>query len=44
MEEGDAFDAGIISGVEDSRQGDGKEGRTREVPEDDVPGEYRDEG
>jgi len=43
MEEGNAFEAGVISGVEDSRKRDGKEIRTREVPEDDVPGEYLDE-
>jgi hypothetical protein len=43
MEEGNAFEAGIVSGVEDSRERDGKEVRTREVPEDDVPGEYLDE-
>jgi hypothetical protein len=43
MEEGNAFEAGIVSGVEDSRDRSGKEVRTREVPEDDVPGEYLDE-
>ena len=43
MEEGNAFEAGIVSGVEDSGGRDGKEVRTREVPEDDVPGEYLDE-
>lgn len=43
IEEGNAFEAGIISGVEDSREREGKEVRTREVPEDDVPGEYLDE-
>jgi hypothetical protein len=43
MEEGNAFEAGVVSGVEDSRERDGKEVRTREVPEDDVPGEYREE-
>jgi len=42
-EEGNAFEAGIVSGVEDSRDSEGKEVRTREVPEDDVPGEYLDE-
>ncbi len=42
MEEGNAFEAGVVSGVEDSRGRDGKEVRTREVPEDDVPGEYLD--
>jgi hypothetical protein len=43
MEEGNAFEAGVVSGVEDSRERDEKEVRTREVPEDDVPGEYLDE-
>src|SRR5579864_2398331 len=43
LEEGNAFEAGIVSGVEDSRAREGKEVRTREVPEDDVPGEYLDE-
>ena len=43
VEEGDAFEAGVVSGVEDSRERDGKEVHTREVPEDDVPGEYREE-
>jgi hypothetical protein len=43
LEEGNAFEAGIVSGVEDSRGREGKEVRTREVPEDDVPGEYLDE-
>jgi hypothetical protein len=43
LEEGNAFEAGVVSGVEDSRNREGKEVRTREVPEDDVPGEYLDE-
>jgi hypothetical protein len=43
LEEGNAFEAGIVSGVEESRGREGKEVRTREVPEDDVPGEYLDE-
>jgi hypothetical protein len=42
MEEGNAFEAGIVSGVEDSRGRGEREVRTREVPEDDVPGEYLD--
>jgi len=40
LEEGNAFEAGIVSGVEDSRGREGQELRTREVPEDDVPEEY----
>lgn len=43
LEEGNSFEAGIVSGVEDSGEREGKEVRTREVPEDDVPGEYLDE-
>jgi hypothetical protein len=44
LEEGNAFEAGVVWGVEDSREREGKEIRTREVPEDDVPAEYLDEG
>jgi hypothetical protein len=40
VEEGQAFEAGVISGVEDAPEG---EVRTREVPTDDVPDEYLDE-
>jgi hypothetical protein len=43
LEEGNAFEAGIVSGVEDADNADEKEVHTREVPEDDVPGEYLDE-
>jgi hypothetical protein len=43
MEEGNAFEAGVVAGVEDAAGHDEKEVRTREVPEDDVPGEYLDE-
>jgi hypothetical protein len=42
LEEGNAFEAGVVSGVEDSGKREGKEVRTREVPEDDVPEEYLD--
>jgi len=40
LEEGQSWEAGIVSGVENA----GAEGevRTHEVPEDDVPDEYRD--
>jgi hypothetical protein len=41
-EEGNAFEAGIVSGVEDAPDADVSEVRTREVPEDDVPEEYLD--
>lgn len=43
VEEGNAFEAGIVSGVEDAGERGMREVRTREVPEDDVPGEYLDE-
>ncbi len=43
MEEGNAFEAGVISGVERAGEREGREVRTREVPEDDVPSEYLDE-
>ncbi|HSY01769.1 MAG TPA: hypothetical protein VK819_06420 [Acidobacteriaceae bacterium] len=41
-EEGNAFEAGIVSGVEDAPDPDVSEVRTRQVPEDDVPEEYLD--
>ena len=40
LEEGNAFEAGVVWGIEDSRGREGQEVRTREVPEDDVPDEY----
>jgi hypothetical protein len=43
VEEGNAFEADAVSGVEDAEGSDEKEVRTHEVPEDDVPGEYLDE-
>jgi len=43
IEEGNAFEAEVIKGVEDAGDADEKSIRTREVPEDDVPGEYLDE-
>jgi hypothetical protein len=42
LEEGNAFEAGIVSGVEDADNSDGREVHTHEVPEDDVPEEYLD--
>ena len=41
-EEGQAFEAGIVDGVENAPDADQGEVRTHEVPEDDVPSEYRD--
>jgi hypothetical protein len=43
LEEGNAFEAGAVMGVEDAGNAEGREVHTREVPEDDVPGEYLDE-
>lgn len=42
LDEGNAFEAGVVSGVERADDSEGKEVRTREVPEDDVPEEYLD--
>jgi hypothetical protein len=39
-EEGNAFEAGAVEGVEDAEDPDVAEVTTREVPEDDVPPEY----
>jgi hypothetical protein len=39
-EEGNAFEAGVVEGVEDADDSDVSEVTTREVPEDDVPEEY----
>jgi hypothetical protein len=43
IEEGNAFEADAVAGVESADDADEKEVRTHEVPEDDVPGEYLDE-
>lgn len=42
-EEGQYFEAEAVSGVEDAKDPDEGEVRTREVPEDDVPPEYTDQ-
>jgi hypothetical protein len=42
VEEGQFFEAEVISGVEKAATPEEGEVRTREVPEDDVPAEYRD--
>jgi len=42
LEEGNAFEAEVVKGVEDAGDADEGEVVTHEVPEDDVPGEYRD--
>jgi|SRR5215469_207610 len=43
VEEGNAFEANVLTGVEDAEDNEGKEVHTHEVPEDDVPGEYLDQ-
>jgi hypothetical protein len=42
LEEGNAFEAEIVKGIEDVPDADEGEVRTHEVPEDDVPDEYLD--
>ena len=42
IEEGNAFEADAVAGVEHPGDTDQKEVRTHEVPQDDVPGEYLD--
>jgi hypothetical protein len=43
LEEGNAFEAEVVEGVEDAPDADQGEVRTHEVPEDDVPEEYKDQ-
>jgi hypothetical protein len=43
LEEGNAFEAGIVEGVEEAEDNPEQEVHPRQVPEDDVPGEYLDE-
>ena len=40
LEEGNAFEAEVVKGVEDAADADEGEVRTHEVPENDVPSEY----
>ena len=42
IEEGNAFEADAVTGVEHAGDTDEKEVHTHEVPQDDVPGEYLD--
>jgi len=42
VEEGQSFEAEVMSGVEDASDPDVDEVHTRQVPEDDVPSEYLD--
>lgn len=41
LEEGNAFEADAVKGVQDAGDAEEREVRTHEVPQDDVPGEYR---
>ena len=43
MEEGQYMEAEAVSGVENAREADQGEVRTRQSPEDDVPEEYKEE-
>lgn len=43
LEEGNAFEADVVRGVEDAGDRGEREVHTHEVPEDDVPAEYLDE-
>jgi hypothetical protein len=40
VDEGNAFEAGVVSGVENAKDPSVSEVGTREFPEDDVPEEY----
>ena len=42
VEEGQAFEAGVVAGVENAPDPDVSEVKTHQVPEDDVPIEYID--
>jgi hypothetical protein len=42
LQEGNAFEAGVVEGVEDAEARSERGVHTREVPEDDVPEEYLD--
>jgi hypothetical protein len=42
LQEGNAFEADVVKGVEDAEDADEGEVRTHEVPQEDVPGEYPD--
>ena len=41
VEQGNAFEADVVDGVENAKDPDVSEVTTRQVPEDDVPEEYR---
>lgn len=41
LEQGNAFEAEVVDGVENAKDPDVSEVTTHEVPEDDIPEEYR---
>jgi hypothetical protein len=41
VEQGNAFEADVVDGIENAEDPDVSEVTTRQVPEDDVPEEYR---
>jgi hypothetical protein len=43
LEEGNTFEAGVVSGVEEADDNEEREVHTHEFPEDDVPEEYLDD-
>lgn len=43
VDEGNAFEAGVVAGVEEADEDGPREVHTHEVPEDDVPEEYLDQ-
>ena len=43
LDEGNAFEASAVAGVENAKDPDQSEIVTKEVPEDDVPAEYLDD-
>jgi hypothetical protein len=44
LEEGNSYEAEVVEGVENARDADVSEVTTRQVPEQDVPEEYRNDG
>lgn len=44
LEEGNSYEAEVVEGVENAKDPDVSEVTTRQVPEQDVPAEYRNDG
>jgi hypothetical protein len=44
IQEGNAFEASVVDGVQNAKDPDVSEVTTRQVPEDDIPEEYRHNG